>query len=117
MTRNLRGRLNRLEKRPLTPDANLIPAGFWAWLLWGEELPPEDAAVAEGMLAEAYAENERTLENSPAAKTYREELQRRGLPQPTTLVGIDVLNELFRLPPCPAPAATTHEKPSSVERG
>src|SRR5262249_18900039 len=111
---NLRGwrrRLERLERRHPGPEAAHLPRHLWRILCGAVDLGDLDVAEHEKLrrfIEEAEAAHARCMERNPAAKCYREQLTRLGLPQPPTLVGIDLIEESIRLAGIPTPGASAN---------
>jgi hypothetical protein len=100
-------RLERLERQRDVGANGLLPLPrFWSLLLQPpNSLDTEDRALLESLLAEGKAEAARRSEDGPNGKRYRAELTRLGLPQPPTLAGINLIEEVIRLAGIPTPNA------------
>jgi hypothetical protein len=106
MSRNLRGRLDRLEKS-VPQSAKKSSDGLLLRVMRASvgngELDSADAQEFRTLLENTQAERARAVEASPAGKIFRRELDRLGLPQPKTLKDLDVWAECLRLTRSPTP--------------
>jgi hypothetical protein len=106
--RALQNRLARLVRRQPDPEAKHLPRHLGA-ILFGlvdpRDLDADEQEKLRRFIEEAEATHARCIEGNPAGKCYREELARLGLPQPPTLVGIDLIEESIRLAGIPTPGA------------
>jgi hypothetical protein len=107
---NLRSRLAKLEASQPPGDELAFSWGLLLRALNGDIEPEElseaeqdELAVLDRQFAEAETEHARCLELQPAGIIYRRELAQLGLPQPTTLEGIDLTAESIRLAGVPGP--------------
>jgi hypothetical protein len=99
MTKNLVGRVTRIERiRTISKDPHHQPAIHWEYLNSGiDNLDPKKIEALETFLEEAERHRGLSLESSALGKMYRQELAILGLPQPESLLGIDLIEELIRL--------------------
>jgi hypothetical protein len=102
----LRTRLDRLERA--AGGSDLSDSAPTLLELARHTLAPESCTAGDRDRIESFlrahpAKAPRAPKSSPAARLYREELARRGLPQPESLVGIEPFDELMRLDPVPSP--------------
>jgi hypothetical protein len=90
---SLRQRLDRLERGL---DATMDHS-FPRELLSKPNLQPKEAQTLTEFFEAGETEHARCMEQSAAAKCYRQQLTQLGLPQPESLRGIDVVEEIIRL--------------------
>jgi hypothetical protein len=100
MSKNIVGRVARIERtRTLTRESHQKLAIQWKYLNIGciDDLDPKEIDELEAFLEEAERHRGLSLENSALGKEYRQELARLGLPQPESLLGIDLIEAVIQL--------------------
>jgi hypothetical protein len=115
MTTSFRRRVGRLEQASRDPNSagpirsgkssSFAPAG-------PDRQAPTEFQDPDYWRERGKADYIRRLEADPEGVRYRERLARLGLPQPATLVGIDLLAETFRLACVPDPVSRTKVAPT-----
>jgi hypothetical protein len=109
VSRNLRGRLNRLER--IEPRRHTASAIIWDVI--GGSADPEDLDDAgkdqlRRMLGEAHEARRLALANHPATQVLRREWKRLGIPDPGNYEDLDVIEEALRLAGIPTPCASAN---------
>jgi hypothetical protein len=100
MSKNIVGRVTRIERtRTLSRESHQQPAIQWIFLNRGciDNLNPEEIEALETFLEESERHYELSQENSELGKKYRQELARLGLPQPESLLGINLIEAVIQL--------------------